>query len=125
MEIVEGLVKTTLEEVEKVLNARTVVGEPITIGETTLIPVISLGFAFGAGGGQGKGEAKRTDEGSASGVGGGAWVKPKAFIIIDHNGTRVEPVTGRMSSAVEKLGETLPRMLEMVLEKTEERKKEG
>ena len=51
MEIVENLVKTTLGEIEKVLSTRTVVGEPITIEGATLIPLISVGFGFGAGGG--------------------------------------------------------------------------
>jgi uncharacterized spore protein YtfJ len=125
MEIVENLVKTTLGEVEKALNARTVVGEPITLGEITLIPVISVGFAFGAGGGQGKSESKRTNEGSGSGVGGGAWAKPRAVIIVEKDGVRIEPITGRMSFAVEKLAETLPRMLEMVTQKMGNRKTEG
>ncbi len=64
MEIVENLAKTTLEEIEKVLTTRTVVGEPITVGDKTLIPLISIGFGFGAGGGSGKGEAKQKGEGT-------------------------------------------------------------
>ena len=123
--MVENLVKTTLDEVEKALSAKTVVGEPITIGEATLIPVISVGFAFGAGGGQGKSESKRTGEGAGSGVGGGAWAKPRAVIVIDKDGVRIEPITGRMSVAVEKLGESIPRIVETVMQKIEGRKQEG
>ena len=63
MGIVESLTKTTIEEIEKVLTTRTVVGEPITIEGITLIPLIAAGFAFGAGGGSGKGEAKQKGEG--------------------------------------------------------------
>jgi uncharacterized spore protein YtfJ len=125
MEIVENLVKTTLGEVEKALSTKTVVGEPITIGEATLIPVISVGFAFGAGGGEGKSESKRTGEGTGSGVGGGAWAMPRAVIVVDMYGVRLVPITGRMSFAMEKLGEAVPRMLETVMQKIEDRKKEG
>ena len=125
MDMVENLVKTTLDEVEKALSAKTVIGEPITIGETTLIPVISVGFAFGAGGGQAKSESKRTGEGAGSGVGGGAWAKPRAVIVVDKDGVRIEPITGRMSFALEKLGETIPRMLETVMQKIEDRNQEG
>ena len=64
MEIVENLVKTTLGEIEKILNTKTVVGEPINIEGTTLIPLISAGFGFGAGGGEGRGEAKQKGEGA-------------------------------------------------------------
>ena len=125
MEIVENLVKTTLGEIEKVLNTRTVVGEPINVDGITLIPLISIGFGFGAGGGQGKGAAKQKGEGTGGGTGGGAWVRPKAVIIIDKQGVRIEPVMGSMSFALEKLGESIPNMVERFMEKREERKKEG
>jgi uncharacterized spore protein YtfJ len=125
MDRVESLVKTTLDEVEKALSAKTVIGEPITIGEATLIPVISVGFAFGAGGGQAKSESKRSGESVGSGVGGGAWAKPRAVIVVDKAGVRIEPITGRISFALEKLGETVPKMMEAVLQKIEDRKKEG
>jgi uncharacterized spore protein YtfJ len=125
MDSVESLVKTTLDEIEKALSAKTVVGEPIIIGEATLIPVISVGLAFGAGGGQGKNESKRTGEGAGSAVGGGAWAKPRAVIIVDKDGVRIEPIAGRMSFAMEKLGETIPRIMETVMQKIEDRKKEG
>ena len=129
MEVVENLVKTTLGEIEKVLNTRTVVGEPITIEGVTLIPLISIGFGFGAGGGSGRGEAKQKGEGAGGGTGGGAWVRPKAVIIIDKEDVRIEPIRGGLSTAIEKLGETIPRMMEKCMEtcisKWEERKKEG
>jgi len=124
MEIVESLTKTTLDEIEKVLTTRTVVGEPITIEDKTLIPLISVGFGFGAGGGSGKGEAKQKGEGAVGGTGGGAWVKPIAVIIIDKEGVRIEPIRRGLSTAIEKIGETVPRIMEKFMEKWEERKRE-
>ena len=130
MNVVENLVKTTLEEIEKVLNTKTVVGEPIIIESTTLIPLISIGFGFGAGGGEVKGEAKQKGEGSAGGTGGGAGVKPVAIVVIDKAVVRIEPIKGGFSAAIEKIGETIPHMVEKCLETCVEkwggeRKKEG
>ena len=125
MEVVQNLVKTTLEELEKVLSTRTVVGEPITVEGATLIPLISIGFGFGAGGGEGRGETKQRGEGAGGGTGGGAWVRPKAVIIIDKAGVRIEPIMGSLSYAMEKVGEAIPRMVEKFVDKREERKKEG
>ena len=125
MEMVENLVKTTLGEIEKLLSTRTVVGEPITIEGTTLVPLISVGFGFGAGGGEGKGEARQKGEGAGGGTGGGAWVKPIAVVIVDKEGVRIESIKGGIASAVEKIGETVPRIIEKCMEKWEERKKEG
>ena len=125
MEVVENLVRISLEEIEKVLSTRTVVGDPITIQDTTLIPLISVGFGFGAGGGEGRGEARQKGEGAGGGAGGGAWIRPKAVIIIDKGGVRVEPIMGSVSYAIEKMGEAIPRMVERFVEKREERKREG
>jgi len=129
MEAVDSLVKTTLGEIEKVLSSRTVVGEPMTIQGITLIPLISVGFGFGAGGGEGKGETKQKGEGAGGGTGGGAWVRPIAIIVIDKEGVTIELIRGGMTAAIEKIGETVPQMIEKsvekFMEKWEERKKEG
>ena len=53
-------------EMEKVLNMHTVVGEPMTIEEVTLIPLINVGF--GAGGGSGRGAGKQEGEGTGGGA---------------------------------------------------------
>lgn len=125
MEDVEKLVKTTVEEIEKMLSTKTVVGEPMTIEGATLIPLIGVGFFFGAAGGSGKGESKAKregfGEGSGGGTGGAGGVKPVAVLVIDKEGVRVEPVKGSLALAVEKIGEALPRMMG----KQPEQKKEG
>jgi len=121
MEYVENLVTATLGEIEKVLSTKTVVGEPLTIEGTTLVPLISAGFGFGAGGGSGKGEAKQKGEGAGGGAGGGAWVKPVAVIIITKEGVKIEAIMGSLASAMEKLGETIPQ----IIEKWWEHRKEG
>ncbi|UCH51940.1 MAG: sporulation protein YtfJ [Chloroflexota bacterium] len=125
MDDIEKLVKTTLGEIEKVLDAKTVVGEAITIEGTTLIPLMSVGFGFAAGGGSGKGEAKEATEGGGSGSGGGAGVRPIAIIVIDKDGVRIEPIKGGMATAIEKLSETIPDIAAKLTERWGERKKEG
>ena len=125
MEDVEKLIKTTLGEIEKVLDSKTVVGEPITIEGTTLIPLMSVGFGFAAGGGSGKGETKEATEGGGSGSGGGAGVRPIAIIVIDKDGVRIEPIKGGMATAIEKLSETIPDIAAKLAERWGERKKDG
>lgn len=112
MEDVERLLKTSMEEIERVLSTKTVVGDTITIGDVTIIPLVSLGFGFGAGGGSGKGkipsgDAKGEGEGGGAGTGGGGGVKPVAMIIIDKNGVRVESIKGSASSAFENIAKTI------------------
>lgn len=100
MQDVERLFAKTVDEIEKMLSTKTVVGEPITINGNTLIPLISVGFGFGAGGGTGTDPKKGGGEGGASGGGGG--VKPVALIVVGPEGVRVDSIKGGAASVVEK-----------------------
>lgn len=100
---VEKLFGTAVNEIERMLNSKTVVGDPMTIEDNTLIPLISVGFGFGVGGGEG------TDPGKCAGIGGGTGggggVKPVALIVINKDGVRVEPIKGGTASVLEKVAE--------------------
>ena len=111
MEQVNDLVKTSVGEIEKLLSARAVVGDALTVGEATVIPLLSIGFCFGAGGGSGKGEAKQKGEGMGGGTVGAGGVKPIAVIIVDKGGVRVEPIKGTLVSVMEKVGDVIPQMM--------------
>jgi len=75
---VEALVERVMGELHRIVQTRSVVGEPVQAGQVTLIPVSKISFGFGAGGGQeGKGQ---------SGTGGGASVEPIGFVVIDGDG---------------------------------------
>lgn len=91
MEDVERLLKGTVEELEKLLNGRNVLGDPIDREGATVVPVVSYGFGFGAGGGTG-GEGAKSGKGSGAGAGAGGGIKPLGAIIIDQNGARMEAV---------------------------------
>jgi uncharacterized spore protein YtfJ len=99
------IAKTTVGEIERILNAKSVVGEPITMNGTTIIPLVSLGFGFGAGGGQGK--SPKTGEGEGGGTGGGGGMKPVAVIIATADEVRVVPTKPVASGFVEKLAESI------------------
>ena len=119
MEEVEKLLKGSVEEMEKLLSAKTVVGEPLIVDGNTVVPLLSVGFGFGAGGGSGKGKRDGHDrEGGGSGTGGGGGVKPIAVIVINKDGVRVEPIAGP-PSAFEKLGAAIGTALEKRGEKSE------
>jgi len=125
MEDVENMVKTTISQIEKVLSSKTVVGDPITVGETTLIPLLSVGFGFGAAGG-GKNAAKPGEgpKGGTGGAGGAGGLRPIAIIVIDKDGVKIEPIRSSMAAAIEKLSEQVPGVVEKIADKWGERKKE-
>jgi uncharacterized spore protein YtfJ len=82
------VIETALEKMRYIARTETVIGEPITAGAVTLIPVskISIGFAAGGSGEEGK-------KGSGSGTGGGINVEPLAFIVITGEKVSIQPVS--------------------------------
>jgi uncharacterized spore protein YtfJ len=122
---VESLVQTTLGQIEKVLGSKTVIGDAIKVGETTIIPLLSVGFGFGGMGGSGAGDSKKGAEGTGAGGAAGGGIKPIAIIIIDKEGARIESIKGGMASALEKIGESVPDVLSKFADKWGEGKKEG
>jgi uncharacterized spore protein YtfJ len=105
MKDVENLFSKTIAEIERMLNTKTVVGDPITVEGNTLIPLVSVGFGFGAGGGEGTDPSKGA--GTGGGTGGGGGVKPVALIIINKDGVRLEPIKGGTATVLEKIVETV------------------
>ncbi len=117
MSEVEELLKATIGEMERLLASKTVIGEPITAGGKTVIPLLSVGAGFGAGAGAGK-----EDEGTGGGAGGGFGIKPVAVIIIEEGSVRVEPVEKRPGSLIEQLADKIPSLIKKEIDEREERK---
>ncbi|MCX7726731.1 MAG: spore germination protein GerW family protein [Chitinispirillaceae bacterium] len=82
------IIKAALEKIQYIAKTETVIGEPIKVGETTLIPVsrISIGFAAG-----GAGKEEKAENGA--GTGGGISIVPVAFITISGERVQVHPLT--------------------------------
>jgi len=105
MKDVENLFGKAINEIERMLNTKTVVGDPIVVEGNTLIPLVSVGFGFGVGAGEGTDPKKGA--GTGGGTGGGGGVKPVAMIIVNKDGVRIESIKGGTASALEKVAETV------------------
>ena len=112
MEQPENMLKTALDEIERLLTTKTVVGEPIKIGDNTIVPLVAVGFGFGGGGGVGEDPKTAGSKGAGSGAGGGAGIRPIALIVVDKDGNvRVESVRAS-ASIVDKMGDAVVRAVE-------------
>lgn len=116
MEDVERLLKGTVEQLDKLLNARNVLGDPIEKDGAVVYPIVSFGFGFGAGGNSG---AKSGDSG---GTGAGGGIKPIGAIIIDKDGARVEGVHGAASEIITVLGQAAAKAIDKAAEMSDRKK---
>jgi len=87
-------------ELREISKSETIIGQPITVGDRTVIPIVKISVGFGAGGGQGEDEKKGS--GFGGGGGGGARIEPAAFIIMDDRGVSLLPaVKGKWGDIID------------------------
>lgn len=107
---VEDLMKEVVEQLEKMITTKTIVGEPIMVAGKTVIPISKVSFGFGSGGGEGK----RGEEGGfGGGGGGGAKIEPVAFLVISDEDVRLLPMKGK-GLDIGKIMETVPELVDKI-----------
>ena len=79
------------------IGAKTVYGEPVVCGTTTIVPVASVAFGGGGGGGAGTSEDSGHGHGGGGGFGFRGW--PAGYIEITPAGTRYVPVAEKRKMA--------------------------
>lgn len=109
LEGVDHLVKDTVGELSRMLDTSQVVGEPLKVGNSTIIPLVSMGFGFGAGGGGGSGDGG--EQGGGGGGGGGGGIKPVGVIIVDDQGVRLARIPDK-ASGLERLGDAIVHIVD-------------
>ncbi|QNB46367.1 sporulation protein [Thermanaerosceptrum fracticalcis] len=108
---------TLFERLEKFFRTETVVGNPMKIGEVTLVPIIDIGFGLGTGGGYGKDE--KSSDGQGMGAGVGAEITPNSILII--KGEEVSLLPLKNKSSLEKIMEMIPDIVSKVKGEKEEK----
>ena len=94
---VAGLINITTEKLRGIVDADTVIGEPIVMGEVTIIPVSKTTFGVAAGGSDIP--SKQAGEFFGGGSGAGATVTPVAFLAIKDGNVRLMQIHESSSSA--------------------------
>jgi uncharacterized spore protein YtfJ len=114
---VENLIKTVLQEFRELARTETVVGKPIAIEDTVIVPVSKISFGFGAGGGKG---AK--DDGGGGTAGGGS-VEPVGFIVITKGKAQLIPMQ-ESEMSIGKLLSYAPDVIKKIKDFKEKRDKD-
>jgi uncharacterized spore protein YtfJ len=100
-------IESLVSRLENLISTKTVVGEPIVNGNTTIIPIMTAAVGFGMGSGEGQDEK----HGGGKGTGGGAGLKlsPSALLIIQGDNVQVYSLNQKGSLA--KLVEMIPEVV--------------
>lgn len=98
------------EKLEKFFTSKTVVGEAISIGQITLIPMLNISFGLGTGLGDGIDE--KGNKGLGAGGGIGAKATPTAVIVINDGKVEILPINQK--AGLEKLIDMVPDIVSKV-----------
>ena len=117
MQDVEKLLRTAIEEIERILSTKSVVGEPIIIEDNSIIPLVSIGFGFGAAMGMGTKPDSSKAEGAGGGTAGGGGIKPIGIIVISKDSVRLETIKGGPLSLIEKVSDNITKIVQQKMKK--------
>ena len=102
---IQGLMGVTIEKIRDMVNAETIIGDPIHVDDTTIIPVSRVTFGFVSGG---------SDVGPSSNkqMFGGS-VTPVAFLVVSNGNVRTVQLVEKVS-AVDNVIASLPELVDKV-----------
>ena len=105
-----SVVNSLLDGMEGFLSSKTVVGEPVTVGDTILIPFVDVSFGVGAG--TFRGDKKDNGAGGLTGK-----MTPTAVFVVQNNSTRV--VSIKNQDSITKIIDMVPEIMNKITAKKE------
>lgn len=111
---INEVLQTTMHKIREMVDANTVVGQPIVTQDgVTLIPVSKLSFGFATGGSD-FGKTPNVTKNFGGGAGAGVNVIPVAFLIVKDGNVRLLPVAPPAKDANSRAIELIPEMFDKV-----------
>lgn len=112
---IENLMKSTMESIKDMIDVNTVVGEPVTAYDgTVIIPISRVSFGFASGGTEFENirEVDKCDRHPfGGGSGAGISIKPVGFLVVRGESIRMLPVDHH--STYDKIVDTVPQIMDM------------
>ena len=119
-----NMLDSTIAKIREMVNANTVVGEPITTADgVTIIPVSKISIGLGGGGSDFVSKnSNRHENPFGGGAGGGVKITPIAFLVVKEGGVRMIPVATPANTTADRLVEMVPDTLDKIASFIDSRK---
>ena len=109
---IEGVMSTTMQKIKEMVDANSIVGNPITTPDgTTIIPVSKVSFGFASGGS----DLPTSSPKQTFGGGGGAGVtlQPIAFLVVHEGNDRLLQIA-TSSNTADKVVNAVPDIIDKI-----------
>ena len=114
---INGLIDSALQNLRRLVDANTIIGQPIRAEDATIIPVSKVSFGFASGGSDLP--TAKAGEPFGGWAGGGVTIQPLGFLVVqgghvtllqmNENKTTADRVVSLMPELVDKLGALLKK----------------
>ena len=111
-----SMLDSTIAKIREMVDANSVVGEPIvTTDGVTIVPISKISIGLGGGGSDFVSKNQNSHENPfGGGVGAGVKVTPMAFLVIKEGSVRMLPVAAPANTTVDRLVEMVPDTLDKI-----------
>lgn len=103
---IDGTISTLFKGMDGFISSKSVVGDPIKVGDTIIIPLLDVNFGMAAG-------AYNKQEGNKAAGGIGAKMSPTAILVISNGTTRL--VNIKNQDAVSKVIDMAPEVADKII----------
>ena len=111
----QGLMDVALQRIKDMVDSNTIIGEPITMADGTLIlPVSKVSFGFASGGSDFP--SKTPKELFGGGSGAGVSIAPIAFLVVKDGNVRMIQLASQDASTADRIINALPETLDKLQE---------
>jgi len=106
-----NMLENTIAKIREMVDVNSVIGEPIVVGDTTIIPVSKVSVGFGGGGS----DFTKGSDAFGGGAGGGVKVQPICFLVVNKDGNvRMMPVPVPANTTPDRIVEMIPDTLDKI-----------
>ena len=110
----EGMMDTTLEKIREMVDVNSIIGDPITTPDgTVIIPISKVSYGFGSGGSDLPVKTQPEKQFFGGGTGAGVTISPVAFLTVSGGEVkllRVDPG----NSSVDRIIELAPELIDKI-----------
>ena len=108
------MLNDTIAKIREMVDSNNVIGEPIVVGDVTIVPVSKVSVGFGGGGSDFTSKNAVKTEPFGGGVGGGVKVTPICFLVVKDGNVRMMPVATPANTTADRIVEMVPDTLDKI-----------
>lgn len=114
---INQMMNITMEKIREMGDVKTIIGDPIEAGDTTIIPVSKVSYGFASGGSDLPAKQNPKDL-FGGGAGAGVTVQPIAFLVVSKDGNvrlmQISDSDDKVSNIIRSVPELIDKISDMV-----------